>query len=387
METVVVAENLNQLRGKTLEKNVEYIFKTAGFETYTNQFVAKYEIDVVVKIGDRTIIVECKNYQSSSLTIRNLIHEWNSKNNIIKADKVILVLAGLNIKTDDYMLANDVNIEIWDENYLSDLFKMSLDPHNLKKHILESIDLKPDIDIANLYREDITELIIFPLLKGKPISITNIYSHFNDWVRIRARTDLRLNMANVEEINKHIEVFEDTKKKKVLFFNVQRGEIEYWEQLRERLEHSNILPEETSLRYINYMNSLHNEYVNQKKYLNTTVEPNFIKRLIKSRINLLLDSNQDECLLGFSESQQIKIKYTGDLQFKISINYITEEIANIISWLLTSEYKIEIDSNKNFTWISSRVDETAEKVLRIFEEVVGVPENKKLIDYTLIKTY
>ena len=49
------------------------------------------------------------------MTIRNLIHQWNSKNQLIGAHKIILVLAGLKIKETDLALASEFDMEIWDQ--------------------------------------------------------------------------------------------------------------------------------------------------------------------------------------------------------------------------------------------------------------------------------
>ena len=102
-------------RGDSLELAIEHIFKVANFQTERNVFIAKYEIDVKATIGDRTIVIECKNYQDSNMTIRNLIHQWNSKNQLIGAHKIILVLAGLKIKETDLALATEFDMELFPE--------------------------------------------------------------------------------------------------------------------------------------------------------------------------------------------------------------------------------------------------------------------------------
>ena len=107
-------------RGDSLEKAIEHIFNIAGFNTKRGTFITKYEIDVLAEIGDRKIIIECKNYQNSNLTIRNIIHQWNSKNEIIQAHKIIIALAGLKIKDSDYELANQFDIELWSQEDITE---------------------------------------------------------------------------------------------------------------------------------------------------------------------------------------------------------------------------------------------------------------------------
>ena len=70
------------------------------------------------KKGDFEIIIECKQYENSSLTIRNLIHQWSDKNSEIKADRIILVLYGMSLKETDINLATSRNIILWDEQTL-----------------------------------------------------------------------------------------------------------------------------------------------------------------------------------------------------------------------------------------------------------------------------
>lgn len=379
----IVLENSVQAKGKALESSVEYLFKTAGFETYTNQIVALYEIDVLVKIGDQTIILECKNYQNASMIIRNLIHQWNSKNSLIRADKIILVLAGLSVKPEDYALASEFNMLIWNEEDLANFYRLSTQPHQLREQILKLLQLDGNIDILHLYRDEITRLIVFPLLSGQSMNLEIVYKHFNHWLRVRARTDLRLRMAEVNEINQHIELFEGTKKKKVFFFQVNRSEKEYWLELEQRLKQT-YFQEESKLRYLDYMNMLQDELNNQNMFFSKIPYLEGVKRLIQARIQLLIKSYSPACKLGFSEKQIIQIEHMGQLQFKIKINAISEEVANIVSWFLTSEYSLEnYDAMSFYIWINSEIEDTANKVFRIFEEVFGIQENKRLYDFSL----
>ncbi len=75
-------------KGSMLEELVEMIFKRAGFEVNRNKKILGFEIDNYVSFGDRSIIVECKQYEQSYLPVRNLVLEWKGKNDIIGADGV-----------------------------------------------------------------------------------------------------------------------------------------------------------------------------------------------------------------------------------------------------------------------------------------------------------
>ena len=167
-------------RGDSLELAIQHLFKVARFQTERNIFIAKYEIDVKATIGDRTIVIECKNYQNSNLTIRNLIHQWNSKNQLIKAHKVILVLAGMSIKESDQNLASQLDMELWDQDDLTDMFNLSLKPEKLREKLLEKISLR-SLTISERYRDEITYLVIKPLLSNYALTEESTYRKFNEW--------------------------------------------------------------------------------------------------------------------------------------------------------------------------------------------------------------
>ncbi|MDN5367206.1 MAG: hypothetical protein PWQ11_617 [Candidatus Diapherotrites archaeon] len=59
------------------------------------------------------IIIECKQYERSHITIRNLIHQWYGKNQIMGADAVIIAIYGQEPSTQDIQLAKQYGIVIW----------------------------------------------------------------------------------------------------------------------------------------------------------------------------------------------------------------------------------------------------------------------------------
>jgi Holliday junction resolvase len=71
-------------KGTLLEQNIETIFSSAGFDTETNTYHSDYEIDVYAEMGDIDVVAECKQYENSNLSVRNLIHEWKGKMNRLK---------------------------------------------------------------------------------------------------------------------------------------------------------------------------------------------------------------------------------------------------------------------------------------------------------------
>src|SRR3989344_1727907 len=102
-------------QGSLLEKNVERIFKLGGFKTNRNAFVKDYEIDVLIKYGSQTIIVQCKQYEKSYINVKDVIHQWASKNKEIKADAVVIAIFGQEATREEKALANKLGIVLWDE--------------------------------------------------------------------------------------------------------------------------------------------------------------------------------------------------------------------------------------------------------------------------------
>jgi len=69
-----------------------------GLNPQLNVKVDGYEVDVIVTYQGKKIAIECKHYEKSSLRVRNLIHEWNSKGKELGFDKVVLVIVGCKIR-------------------------------------------------------------------------------------------------------------------------------------------------------------------------------------------------------------------------------------------------------------------------------------------------
>lgn len=136
-----------------MEKDVFELFELAGFEPKANQikYVSgdKYEIDILVKYKNATIIVECKQFEKSGSNIRNIIHQWESKNRRLKADRVLLVTYGVDISREHVELAKSYGISIWDENKFLHFLKRARDEkEKLLPEILRDLGLTADgIDV------------------------------------------------------------------------------------------------------------------------------------------------------------------------------------------------------------------------------------------------
>ena len=373
-------------RGDSLELAIEHIFKVARFKTERNVFITGYEIDVKATIGDRTIVIECKNYQNSDLTIRNLIHQWNSKNNLIRAHKIILVLAGISIHDNDYALASSFDMELWNQNDISELFNLSLKPDELRKKLLSKISLKP-LTISERYRDEITYLVIKPLLSNSIINEELLFWYLNKWLRSYILTELQMVDTNPDLRAKHIELFEGTKTKKgFLNITTKRKEFDYWNAVYIKLKNQEVLGKEQQKNYIFYMNDLLDEYQTQKLFFEKEDYLITTKRLITSRLQNAI-SFGEKCKFTLSQMQNSVIITPYETEvISIHITNITETQGNILNWILTSEFSKIIDGltkENKFTWFCNSFIETVEKVFRIFTEYYSISENDSIRDLSI----
>lgn len=98
-----------------LQKNLEQVLRAAGFMPQLNVYVKGYRIDVYLNVGNRRIAFDCMQHEESKLAVRNLIHQWESKNRELGFDKVVLVFVECNVSQRDYDLAKRYGIVVWDE--------------------------------------------------------------------------------------------------------------------------------------------------------------------------------------------------------------------------------------------------------------------------------
>jgi len=145
-------------KGSLLERDVARLFRLVGLNPQLNVKLNNYEVNVLVIYQGRKIAVECKQYESASLTVRNLIHEWRSKSEELGL-KVILVLAGIKIKPEDLELAKRYCIAIWDEEKFDRLFNEAIELREaVRDKILLEVGIEPIEGYDEGYDETIKEL-------------------------------------------------------------------------------------------------------------------------------------------------------------------------------------------------------------------------------------
>ncbi len=130
-------------KGSLLESSVYQLLKLSGFRPELNKTVNGYEIDIFLSYRNLKIAFECKQYEKGSLAVRNLIHQWDSKNRELKFDKLVLVLIGTDISEAEYQLAKKYNIVIWDEAKFH-----SLSNRAIKKRIKNKNAILKELEIS-----------------------------------------------------------------------------------------------------------------------------------------------------------------------------------------------------------------------------------------------
>ncbi|MFH1917697.1 MAG: restriction endonuclease [Nanoarchaeota archaeon] len=146
--------------GSYLEESVSVLFNKAGFKTKLNSRINGYEIDVLASKGNYNIAIECKQYERSHLTIRNILHQWASKSNIINVDKIMVAIAGQIPKEEDYKLAKQLNIILIDDYTIHKLNSI-MDKDKLKSELNDLICFDKKLYSKKRKKRLIMGLIVF----------------------------------------------------------------------------------------------------------------------------------------------------------------------------------------------------------------------------------
>ena len=89
--------------GSLLEEMAAKILSLAGMQPELNKFINTYEIDVYCEYKGLRIGFECKQYETSGLTVRNLVHQWDSKRTELDFDGFVLILYGIDVTEEDIL--------------------------------------------------------------------------------------------------------------------------------------------------------------------------------------------------------------------------------------------------------------------------------------------
>ncbi len=381
-------------RGSMLELLVERIFQSAGFDIKRNVFQAGFEIDVLVNFGDRRIIVECKQYDSSSLTLRNLIFQWVGKNEIIKADKLIFVLYGVVITDEAKNLANEKGILLWGMEELNHFLPLINDKAALRTAIFRTLNLQ-ERDIAELNEKPLKELIWKTSLLGKStISPDKQYDVFRKILRRRIITRLKENGSTPEIRKQHLEFFEHqiktTKKEKLLFFEyrTKKSQKEIWEDTKRQLNEGTHFATELNALYLKYVHGIEAGFKKYSDWFRGNPE-DYHRKLITERL-LSMSLNTEAHFTMTTAGRRVTIQTT---PFSISLNLEPTTLTNLrfLEWILTDPfYRVEEEKNEKgtvlqyrVTWDCGNIETSAEYTCRLLYEYFGSTQEDTLIDSSL----
>ena len=101
--------------GSFFEHCMGKLFERSGFKVKNNFRGYDHEIDVLAKKKGFIIATECKD-RKGYLNLKSLIHEWNSKRNSLKLDRMVIAISGIANKSDK-KFAKSFNITLWDFDF------------------------------------------------------------------------------------------------------------------------------------------------------------------------------------------------------------------------------------------------------------------------------
>lgn len=376
-------------KGSMLEEIVGTIFETGGFEVERNVFLKGYEIDVLAKFGDRKFIIECKQYEKSYLSVRNLVLLWKGKNEILGADGVILVIYGIDVVDDDRALAEKAGIKIWGMQEISRFLVIINNQGELCKTLLEGIEYR-EKDIVDIHAEYIKMIIWRSILRDEDVGSEFKYGIFRNILRSRIITDLKRLASSGEQRGKHIDFFENVIKKekveKIFIFNVKSKlkHQEIWASIKDGLINAKPFDDATNSKYLKYMGRLEDGFLYYKNWFFEHREE-VHKKVLAER---LLSLNKDEEAYICSDKRyclfRVKIG-------KIILDQSAIANLNALEWILTDQnHEILTYSNekgevvrRDVCWYPSGISETLDYVCRLLYEYFGKSITDTIIDRNL----
>ncbi len=112
----ITIDNINSLSGSEFEEFLYYLFLNIGFEVTLTPKSHDYGADLILKIHNKTIVVQSKLYTSHSIGISS-VQEVYSSIKYYTADLGVVVTNSKFTKN-SINLANSTNILLWDKNML-----------------------------------------------------------------------------------------------------------------------------------------------------------------------------------------------------------------------------------------------------------------------------
>ncbi|MCK5283646.1 MAG: hypothetical protein KAK00_09660 [Nanoarchaeota archaeon] len=107
-----------------VQKDLERLFKIAGFLPIMNKRIKGHKADLFVKIKNKALFVKCI---KSGLPLKEAVSEWKEKNKIIQADRILLLLSGTKVSRKVTQAEARSGVLVWDEHILQELLDQAIE--------------------------------------------------------------------------------------------------------------------------------------------------------------------------------------------------------------------------------------------------------------------
>ena len=331
-------------KGSLLERNVANIFGALGFHVETNVKKKGYEIDVLAKKGDYEVIIECKQYEASSLTIRNLIHQWADKNSEINANKVILVLYGMHIKDSDKSLALNRNIILWDETILQNYTNLIIkDKQNAYDRITSELNITSEAESAKNIKniDEAKTLVMQTLLSGKSfdeVKENELYGSYISSLKSSLQATIRANLSGTLEQNKrdYAELFSQIEK-------AGSNNKSKWEKIKEIIKTDNeLFPVGKSKQiHLNAIKKIEDFFEQGKQYFNEKDKKILRHKLVKTALEWLRSSRDVDTLVFISKQNKfhdVMVSFDNDdFHFQLDKDFCSADKLEKLKWIIDED--------------------------------------------------
>jgi hypothetical protein len=102
------------------EEQIARLFALAGFKVTHNANVKGHKVDILCEKGQYKILC-IEKYENSEISVRDDIVRWVEKNNVIKADKMIFAIFGIEVLGEDRAMAETNDVLIFEEDNIKEL--------------------------------------------------------------------------------------------------------------------------------------------------------------------------------------------------------------------------------------------------------------------------
>jgi hypothetical protein len=123
MSDTISIQSMNYHKGGFFERITENIFKNADYNVSVRNTSYGFEIDNLITKENYTIVLQNKLYEKSGIS-KDILYQWKAKGDQIGADRVIIAIAGQDLKQKLKNVAKALGIYLWTEEEIHTLNNM-----------------------------------------------------------------------------------------------------------------------------------------------------------------------------------------------------------------------------------------------------------------------